>query len=58
MKLPKTIRGWISIMRTLEGESICRLRGFDSLSAEDKEHLMILNAEISNNINEVKAYRE
>lgn len=56
MYLPKTIKGWILMMREIECHSIVVLKGFDNLPAEDQEMLIILDAEISNHINEVKSY--
>ena len=56
MELPKTIKGWILLMRKIECHSIVTLKGFDSLPIEDREILKILDAEISNHINEVKSF--
>ncbi len=56
MRLPKTIKGWISMMREIECNSIMMLKGFDSLPVEDQEMLKVFDAEISNHINEVKSY--
>ena len=56
MKLPKTIKGWILLMRDIECHSIVILKGFDDLPSEDQEMLKILDAEISNHINEIKSY--
>ncbi len=55
MRLPKTIKGWILMMREIECNSIVTLKGFDDLPIEDQEMLKILDAEISNHINEVKS---
>lgn len=56
MRLPKTIKGWISLMREIECHSIVILKGFENLPYEDQEMLKVLDAEISNCINEIKSY--
>ncbi len=49
----KTIKTYISIIRKIELVSPTLLKGFDKLSNKEKELIEILDAEISNNINEV-----
>ncbi len=56
MELPKTIKGWILLMREIECHSITTLKGFDDLPYEDQEMLKVFDAELSNHINEVKSY--
>ena len=58
MKLPKTIKGWILMMREIECHSLVTLKGFDNLPPEDQEMLKIFDAEISNHINEIKSYQK
>ena len=45
------------MMRKIECSSIVILKGFDNLPIEDQEMLKILDAEISNHINEVKSFQ-
>ena len=44
------------MMREIECHSIIILKGFGDLPYKDREMLKILDAEISNHINEVKSY--
>lgn len=55
MKLPKTINGYISLLRQIEAEiSPCYLKGFDKLSIEDQEIICLLDTDLSNYVNEIK----
>lgn len=57
MRFPKTIKGYISLMRAIERDLFPGLiKGFDKLSSEDRGYLHQMDAEISNCINEVTAY--
>ena len=54
MKMPKTINGYISLMKKIEKElSPQNLKGFENITKEKKELLTNLDAEISNHINEL-----
>ncbi len=57
MKFPKTIKGYINMMKRIEKElSPSLLKGFDELDDDTKETLEYLDAEISNYINEIKQF--
>ena len=58
MRKPKTIKGYISLIRQLEKIHPTWLKGFDALPEEDKENLTALDVEISNSINEVKSFSD
>lgn len=54
----KTIKTYISTIRKIERISPILLKGFNKLSNKDKEFIEILDAEISNNINEISFNRK
>jgi hypothetical protein len=57
MKIPKTAKGFIALMRSIDENFIAQnLKGFNDLSDKDKEALTLLDADISNYINEVDAF--
>lgn len=60
MKLPKTLRGYISLMSQIEKKlGPSNLKGFKKLPAELQELLGVLDAEISNCFNEfIDEYNE
>ena len=58
MKKPKTIKGWLSIMRMIESIPISHLKGFDELKIDDKEKLKFLSGEISNGIQDISLTEE
>ncbi len=53
MRLPTTIKGYISLIKQIELIDCSSLKGFEDLSTGDQETLLILDAEISNQINEL-----
>lgn len=55
MRMPKTIKGYISLIRRIEEVSVKSLKGFDDLSEHDKEILTFLDGNISNDINEIES---
>jgi hypothetical protein len=57
VRIPKTIRGYILMMREIECFSPSLCKGYDELPKQDKEYLIIMVAEISNNLNEIKSYK-
>lgn len=52
MKHPKTIKGYIKLVRKLECIPLTFLKGFDKLTEQQKQQLYELSGSISNNINE------
>ena len=55
MKQPKTIKGYISIIKFVEKIVISDKIGFDKLSETQQDALIELSAEISNRIKEIDA---
>ena len=55
MKQPKTIKGYISIIKFVEKIVISDKIGFDKLSEIQQDALIELSAEISNRIKEIDA---
>ena len=53
MKQPKTIKGYISIIKFVEKIVISDKIGFDKLSEIQQDALIELSAEISNRIKEI-----
>lgn len=53
MKKPKTIKEYISLIKMIETIDLQSMKGFDKLSDEEKEPLIIIAAEISNNVSEM-----
>ena len=57
MQRPKTIKGYISIIRMLESKVFpSEMKGFDKLPEEEQKILNGLDADISNSINEVESF--
>lgn len=54
MENPKTVKGYISLIRKIELISPSELKGFDNLPEEYREILSYLSADISNHINEIE----
>lgn len=54
MKEPKTIVGYINLIRKIEKFSVSDKLGFDKLEAKKRDALMELSASISNIINELE----
>lgn len=52
-KEPKTIKGYISLLKFLEQINPAEMKGFDKLSKEKQEELMTNWCEFSNIINEL-----
>ncbi len=53
MRMPKTVEGYVSLIRQIEQQVIIsNLKGFDNLTNDKQKILQILDAEISNNVNE------
>ena len=57
-KNPKTIKGYISLIRKIELIDPKSLKGFDLLPKDEQEIIGILDADISNQINEIKKTTE
>lgn len=53
MKEPKTIKGYISIIRWIEKITITDKSGFDKLSKNQQDALLELSAAISNRIEDI-----
>jgi len=53
MKTPKTIKGYIKLLKKIEKISPQLLKGFEQLPVSEKEKIEILDAELSNLINEI-----
>lgn len=53
MVLPKTAKGFISMMRRLEEYPLAYLKGFEKLTKAEQEALKTIMTTISNEINEV-----
>lgn len=53
MKLPKTIRGYISIFKKIDNWSPSSLIGFDKLSIELQNMIYSFDAAISNHFSEI-----
>lgn len=51
MDIPKTAKGYISLMKKLEKTKLWELKGYHSLSAGEQDKLILINSEISNQIN-------
>ena len=56
MRVPKTIKGYISLMKRIEMLSPSDFKGFDDLCDDDKFLLQELNAEISNKLHDLEIY--
>jgi hypothetical protein len=56
MEKPKTIKGYITMMRKIETFTVSDLKGFDKLSQETKDNLGELLGSISNIVNEIKEF--
>lgn len=52
MKEPKTIKGYIKLIRNIEKIAVNTLKGYDNLNQEQKNILSEISGQISNNINE------
>jgi hypothetical protein len=52
MKIPKTAKGYISLMKKLEKTKLWDLKGYSSLPVKEQEKLILINSEISNQINQ------
>lgn len=52
MKEPKTIKGYIKLIRNIEKIAVSTLKGYDNLNQEQKNILSEIGGQISNNINE------
>lgn len=52
-KEPRTIKGYISLIKKIELIDPSSLKGFDKLSLEYQEILSFLSVDISNYINEI-----
>lgn len=52
MKEPKTIKGYIKLIRNIEKIAVSTLKGYDNLNQEQKNILSEISGQISNNINE------
>ena len=55
MKEPKTIKGYISIIKWIEKIAITDKSGFDKLSKNQQDALLELSAAISNRIEDIDA---
>ena len=55
MKEPKTIKGYISIIKWIEKITITDKSGFDKLSKNQQDALLELSAAISNRIEDLDA---
>ena len=55
MKEPKTIKGYISIIKWIEKITITDKSGFDKLSKNQQDALLELSAAISNRIEDIDA---
>lgn len=53
MKEPKTIKGYISIIKWIEKITITDKSGFDKLSKSQQDALLELSAAISNRIEDI-----
>jgi hypothetical protein len=53
MKEPKTIKGYISIIKWIEKITITDKSGFDKLSKNQQDALLELSAAISNRIEDI-----
>lgn len=53
MKEPKTIKGYISIIKWIEEITITDKSGFDKLSKNQQDALLELSAAISNRIEDI-----
>lgn len=58
MKEPKTIKGYILMMRRIEKIPCSLLKGYDKLPHSDQNELSGLSGSIGNHINEVKSFKE
>lgn len=54
MKEPKTIKGYISIIKWIEKITITDKSGFDKLSKKQQDALLELSAAISNRIEDIE----
>lgn len=54
MKTPRTIAGYIRLIRRIELVSPCLLKGWDKLNKDEQEKIELMAVEISNHINEIK----
>lgn len=54
MKEPKTIKGYISMIRFIEGITISDKKGFEDLDTETQRILFELAGQISNQINSIE----
>lgn len=52
MKLPVTIKGFVSLLKKIERQGPESLKGFNNLSQNQQDLLKDLDAELSNYINE------
>lgn len=50
----RTIKGYINAMKRLADNTINFLKGFDELSAEDREEIILFGGEINNSYGELK----
>ena len=51
MKFPKTVKGYIKLLKQLEKQSPTILKGFEKLSESEQKELRCFDAELSNIIN-------
>ena len=57
MRNPRTIAGYISMIRTIERISPMHLKGFDALPEKEKEILCLMDTDISNYVNKIPEKR-
>lgn len=55
MKQPKTIKGYLSILRKLESTGHTTLRDYDKLNPEQKQLIGFMSGEIGNILGEFKS---
>lgn len=51
MTLPKTAKGYIAMMKKIEALHLWNLKGFDKLTSKEQDKLILIGAEISNQLN-------
>jgi hypothetical protein len=54
MKEPKTIKGYIAMIKLIEKMTVFDKKGFDKLPEKQQSALIALSAEISNRIDEIQ----
>jgi len=56
MKTPKTIKGYLYLLETIENTKLNELQGFKNLPKEMKDEMIGLSGDISNYLSEIKKY--